>query len=107
MSKAEADEIYSRGTNIAPKLKSTEGWFEEWHAVPATNESGFTVLPGGKRDKDYIYRWRGDNAYFWTSTAPAGEKPWYRQIGDWPQAVWREQINQNTYYSVRCIKNSE
>ncbi|MGP8322612.1 MAG: FISUMP domain-containing protein [Methanosarcinaceae archaeon] len=105
MSKSEADAIYSRGTDQAPKFKSTEGWLSIWPAVPATNESGFSAIPGGKRDRNNIYQARGENAYFWTSTAPVGHKPWYRQIGDWPGKVWREQSSKSNSYSVRCVKN--
>jgi uncharacterized protein (TIGR02145 family) len=63
------------GSNAGGKMKEcTEGSCPEseyWSSpnLEATNESGFTGLPSGRRGIDGNYEYMGYYAFFWTSTA--------------------------------------
>jgi uncharacterized protein (TIGR02145 family) len=86
------------GANDAlPKLKSTSGWNQ---STGTNNESGFTALPGGFRNKDG-FKVAGDSAYFATS-----DRYWL-VIG--LQLLFAGQFITNDYQtlgaSCRCIKN--
>jgi uncharacterized protein (TIGR02145 family) len=41
----------------------------EWQSpnLLATNQTNFSALPGGRRDWDNNYYWKGETAYFWSS----------------------------------------
>ena len=54
-----------------------------WHSpnVGATNNSGFTALPGGRRDLGgYGYLGIGEICYFWSSSPAYMGYPWYRRL---------------------------
>jgi len=67
MSPTEADETHWRGTDEGGKLKETGT--THWYSpnTGATNESGFTALPGGYRVSGGFSS-LGFGAYFWSST---------------------------------------
>jgi uncharacterized protein (TIGR02145 family) len=71
----------------------------------ATNESGFTALPGGFRSSldgsfnDFQY-----NGYWWTDTENSGF-PWYRMMFCNYLTVYRNYENKKNGYSVRLIKD--
>jgi uncharacterized protein (TIGR02145 family) len=73
----------------------------------ATNESGFTGLPGGLRTTT-IYRDIGTNGYWWCSD----EYPYYPNSANCGWLVFRNDIAQVSYcgksygFSVRCIKDN-
>ena len=63
----EWDELSSfLGDNDGGKLKSVTGWQEP--NAGATNEFGFSALPGGKRNSNGSYELEERNAFFWGST---------------------------------------
>lgn len=67
----------------------------------ATNESGFTGLPGGYWDQaPEFFAGLHTLGYFWTSTITSGN-PWYNNLGSSQQHWWN-----SMYTSVRCIKNT-
>ena len=75
MSQSEADNVEWRGTDEGGKLKSTDTTLWESNAYGgATNESGFSALPGGLRYDDFFplisgnFDYMGSYAYFWSST---------------------------------------
>lgn len=73
----------------------------------ATNESGFSALPGGYRrriDKDFSYL--GTRAHFWTSSAADSEQAWYRSMSNESPHLTRSYNFKNYGFSIRCIKNS-
>lgn len=60
---------YLGGRDIAgSKLKETDTTHWESPNEGATNESGFTALPGGYRTYDGYFRNIGRQVYFWSST---------------------------------------
>ena len=105
------DRTGGRG-NVGVKLKETGNshWKEDMD-IDATNESGFTALPGDKRGSDGTFYEIGFEGYWWTSTIinegyPAYIGPCYRALGIYnSNMVHRRTSSSRNGYSVRCIKN--
>jgi uncharacterized protein (TIGR02145 family) len=98
--------------NIGRKIKEAGGAHWLTNTSGNTNSSGFTALPGGYRSFSGTFSpisvtgyWQGDEAYWWTSTAPTGSLPWYEAIYAGSSALlggsWR--IEQGL--TVRCLKD--
>ena len=72
-----------------------------------TNETKFTVLPGGYRSGDSgAFFGLGNNCSLWSSTLDSGSNAWQRAITSYDTTDLRV-ISSNVHYgiSVRCIKN--
>jgi len=107
MSQAEADKEDHRGTNEGDKLK--EAGTTHWDSpnTGATNESGFTALPGG-----WCYVWWGfgfdgiDNSGNWWSSTQTEDWGIYKYIMFYNEIlVYREVTWWDEGLSVRCIKD--
>ena len=94
-------------SNAGEKMKSTDYWIPP-HDI-ATNESGFTALPGGFRDSQ-IYDSKGYYGFWWSSSNE------YQSAGYFKGQSWSlhmgytKSVNINStpnHYgmSVRCIKD--
>jgi len=105
MSQSEADAIYSRGTTEGGKLKEsgTSHWLSP--NVGATNESGFTGLPGGYRYGYGAYGYVGILALFWSSTEYSSSYAWYRALSYSYSEVHRTYVDKQYGFSVRCVKD--
>ena len=69
----------------------------------ATNESGFTGLPGGFRDDSGGYEELSITGYFWTSTEEHSSASYQRSLYyDWP-GVSGFAISKSRGFSVRCV----
>lgn len=97
---------YLGGSNVAGgKLKETS--ITHWNSpnTGATNESGFSALPGGFRYYDGSFNDLGYNGYWWSATAYDATYAWYRSLNyDY------ENVHRNDYYkvygfSVRCLRD--
>ena len=78
---------------------------EHWQECQnnASNESGFTALPGGQIDQDGFrtLTWRGN---WWTSTEYYPDYPYYwRMSCSW--SIERFNDKKTTGFSVRCVKD--
>jgi uncharacterized protein (TIGR02145 family) len=71
----------------------------------ATNESGFTALPGGRRLYIGGFINLGDASYFWSGTPNDASLAWRRSIAA-HFGVYRNYDYKNEGYSVRCVKDS-
>lgn len=83
------------------KMKAVTGW--DSPNTDATNESGFSCLPGGIRTDNFLYL--GTRSFFWSSTEDQAVYGWYRLLY-WQNGV----VSLSNYYkegglSVRCIKD--
>jgi uncharacterized protein (TIGR02145 family) len=60
----------SLGENAAGKLKSKDGWQDNKgnNSGNGTNESGFTGLPGGHREKNGEFERINESGYWWSAT---------------------------------------
>ena len=82
------------------KMKTPTGWS---HDGNGTNESGFSCLPSGSRDRFGKFDYAGHVTYWWCSTAHDAEFAWYRIIDESPHYVYRTHFHKQNGYSVRCI----
>lgn len=84
--------------------KMKEVGIEHWHKpnIGATNESGFTALPGGYNNSVrvglYAFWWSGGEEY--DSTNALGWYVKYDELG-----IYNFYTNKNVGMTVRCIKN--
>jgi uncharacterized protein (TIGR02145 family) len=94
------------GASVAGgKLKSTSSLWTAPNAN-ATNESGFSGLPGGFRFSGGIYLDVGGYGFWWSSTElfPTSNA-WYRNLLYNVGNSGRDNLSKRNGYSVRCIKD--
>jgi len=71
----------------------------------ASNLSGFTALPGGRRDLDGTFDALTFGAYFWTSTEITESSAYRSALGTGSGDVNIGGAQMNTGRSVRCVKD--
>ena len=106
MSQVEADGGGWRGTDEGGKLK--EAGYDHWYDPNegATNESGFTALPGGVRFNNGPFSSMGQSANFWSSTLYSNDRAWRRLLDMGSSQVHRNAGYQKHYgISIRCVKD--
>jgi len=94
------------GVNLAGgKLKETG--MTHWISpnMGATNESGFTGLPGGYRHPDGTFYEVGIFGYWWSSTSYDYMFSWMRALSYDSSSMIQTRWNKPAGYSVRCIKD--
>jgi len=105
MSQEEADTTGWRGTDEGGKLK--EAGTTHWQSpnTGATNESGFTALPGGYRNTGSSFYGMGLMAYFWSSTEGGRYGTWVRYLDFSSSQINRSYFTKRFGFSVRCVKD--
>ena len=105
MDTVDVDNIGWRGVTQSGKMKEagTEHW--ENPNTGATNESGFTALPGGYRIYYGTFNELGFGAYFWSSTEFNSSQSWKRYLHADNKTVGRKMELKNSGFSVRCVKD--
>lgn len=105
MSRSEADKSFIRGTNEGGKLKETgtAHWSEPNEG--ATNESGFSALPGGARSSDGQIGNMGNYALFWASTTLNNFYAWGRRLNYNNSGVYRIDFSKPSGFSMRFVKD--
>jgi uncharacterized protein (TIGR02145 family) len=103
MRSKEIDDLKFRGKDKGGKLKKPG--IILWKAPNvATNESGFSALPGGYRFSFGDYLSMGYSAYFWSPTELNSDYAWCRSLSHDNSEVYRD-YNYKLYgYSVRCVR---
>jgi len=94
------------GENVAGgKLKEigTDHWVSPNNG--ATNEIGFTALPGGYRNFDGVFYNIGENGNWWSSTEDGMGGAWYRKIQNSIADVSRLSYMKQRGFSIRCVKD--
>jgi uncharacterized protein (TIGR02145 family) len=84
------------------KMKTNAGWT---HDGNGTNESGFSGLPAGSRNRFGAFDYIGHIAYWWCNSAYDSNFAWYRVIDESPYYVYRTNYYKQNGYSVRCVKD--
>ena len=85
-------------------LKSTYGWS---YSGQGTNASGFSGMPGGKRqDGSGYYTSAGDKGIWWTST-PYSSLARYVELKFNSNGVTQSYSDREEGYSVRCVLDAE
>jgi len=72
----------------------------------ATNESGFTALPGGYRYDGGTFDVIGDGGYWWSSTEDGTDYAWDRGVYYDYGYVGRGYDGEGYGFSVRCVRDS-
>jgi uncharacterized protein (TIGR02145 family) len=92
---------------VSGRLKETGTKHWEDPNTGATNETGFTALPGGYRDNDGSFNdiGQGFGGYWWSSTEGNTGSAWYRKMSYDYGYVSRSYDRKKDGFSVRCIKN--
>ncbi len=99
MSQSEADTTIWRGTDEGEKLKSNNLWYNG----NSSNSSGFTALPGGYHNGNGSTGHLSDFGMWWTSSESYMSRPWYRNLRNNYEQVYRYYYDKRCGYSVRCI----
>jgi uncharacterized protein (TIGR02145 family) len=94
-------------TTAGSKLKETGtvNWLSPNSG--ATNESGFTALPGGYRYNNGVFYYLGSSSIWWSSTGDPGNdgNAWKRTLTNGNSGVGRDTGCKYDGYSVRCLRN--
>ena len=98
---------YLGSENVAGgKLKETGTVHWYYPNEGATNETGFTALPGGNRDPGGFFLYMGNNVWYWSST----EYSTTRARG-WSLSYSQSDMGSSVYdkpfgFSVRCLRDN-
>jgi len=104
MSESEANSLGYRGTDQGLQMKTTYGWDSGGNG---TNSSGFSGLPGGRREfSNGLIHLAGVTGYWWSSS-PVESVAWFRGLSGGEESVRREGTNLRHGFSVRCVRDAE
>ena len=97
---------YLGGASVAGgKMKETGTVHWLTPNMGATNNSGFTALPGGYENAGLGFTELTNSTDFWSSSQGGPNGPWYRVLDDLSENVYR--YSNDIYYgfSGRCLKD--
>jgi uncharacterized protein (TIGR02145 family) len=109
MSVTDQESVFQRGTNEGAALKATTGWPPPLGTgapnTGATNSSGFTAFPGGRRF-EWGYGYIGESGDWWTSSEYDSGYAWSRVLDYYDfSGVIRAYGGKNSGISVRCVRD--
>jgi len=97
---------YLGGEGVAGgKLKETGTTHWQSPNIGATNETGFTALPGGLRDYGGTFNRIGTTGYWWSSSELDATDAWRRLMHYSYSRVDRDGYGKQLGYSVRCVRD--
>jgi uncharacterized protein (TIGR02145 family) len=97
---------YLGGSSVAGgKLK--EAGMAHWESPNsgATNESGFTALPGGMRGGVGAFYHDGHYGYWWSATEENALNAWNRELDSSYPYIYNYDEGKINGFSVRCLRN--
>ena len=94
-----------RGTDEGGKLKETGTVHWRSPNTGATNESGFTALPGGYRYDGGVFSDIGNYGGWWSATESNSYYAWFRNLSNAGSYIYRYYYNKELGFSVRCLKD--
>ncbi len=97
---------YLGGESVAGgKLKETG--YTHWNSpnTGATNETGFTALPGGYRSSNGTFASVGTYGYWWSATETNAENARPRYVYYLNSLVYRNYHDKRSGLSVRCVRD--
>jgi uncharacterized protein (TIGR02145 family) len=99
-------ENYFGGSSVAGgKIKEADTIHWNSPNVGATNESGFTGLPGGNCGNNGIFSEFGRFGFWWSATENDQYNAWYRSLCFNFTDVYIDNSGINYGYSIRCLKD--
>jgi uncharacterized protein (TIGR02145 family) len=97
---------YLGGTSVAGgKLKETGTTHWSSPNTGATNETGFTALPGGYRDNNGTFSYIGSSGFWWSATESNASDAWGRNVRCNYSNVYSFNYNKELGFSVRCLRD--
>jgi uncharacterized protein (TIGR02145 family) len=98
---------YLGGESVAGgKLKETGTTHWSSPNTDATNETGFTALPGGYHDGGGVYRQVGDGGTWWSATKYDTNRAWGWYVSNYSSYLSRSgHLGNNLAFSVRCVRD--
>jgi uncharacterized protein (TIGR02145 family) len=90
--------------NVGGKMKAVSSLWNPPN-TGATNESGFSGLPGGNRSLDGTYSFIGNDGYWWSSTEFLTTVAWYRSLYYGNGNSFRNYNFKQVGFSVRCLRD--
>ena len=87
------------------KMKSIGTAYWNSPNTGATNESGFSALPGGVRNSVGSFLDIRNNAFFWSATELDNSNAWNRYLNYNGGLVYVNYSNKSFGASVRCLRN--
>ncbi|HQA75815.1 MAG TPA: fibrobacter succinogenes major paralogous domain-containing protein [Salinivirgaceae bacterium] len=97
---------YLGGDEVAGcKLK--EAGTTHWYGPNegATNETGFTALPGGLRGSDNYFSSIGFSGFWWSATERQDLDTWSRSMNYNDSTILKNHRYKDMGFSVRCVRN--
>jgi uncharacterized protein (TIGR02145 family) len=95
--------LQSKNAGGMMKSTGTQYWLSP--NAGATNNSGFSALPGGSRYDDGSFFSIGYNGYWWSSTSSGANVSWARNLSTNNEAIYRNFYNKTSGFSIRCVKD--
>lgn len=96
---------YRRSGAVGAKIKETGDFHWTSPNIGATNFSGFTALPSGRRSFGGGFDDLGNNAAFWAYDDRWGNNSWERQLHNLDIGIYRGYSEYpQSGFSVRCVK---
>lgn len=98
---------YLGGTSVAGgKLRETgTTHWPRSNNTTATNETGFTALPGGGRYDFGRFLSFGIDGFWWSATENFAADAWYRHMSYKSSNIYSNWIYKHNGFSVRCVKD--
>jgi len=87
------------------KLKESDTTHWTYNNYGATNETGFTALPGGRRGNGGAFHPSGGGGYWWGATEDSTDSAWYRRMHYGSSHVYRHSGIKELGFSVRCVRD--
>jgi len=98
--------VYYLGGDDIAGGKMKEAGTKHWESPnEATNESGFSALPGGYRFSYGDFGNQGYNEIWWSSAEYDSGGAWYRGLGCSESVVYRGYGYKEYGFSVRCLRD--
>jgi len=97
---------YLGGASVAGgKLKETGTTHWNSPNTDATNETGFTALPGGLRFNIGAFHFIGGYGNWWSATEGSATHAWDRNMDSRYSSVGRSNFDKELGFSVRCVRD--
>ncbi|MEE4257445.1 MAG: FISUMP domain-containing protein [Bacteroidales bacterium] len=93
--------LHYRGHDVGKNLKSKTGWEE----ANGTDKFGFSAVPAGFRNFEFVYHCAGQQTCFWTSTENSNEDALLRTLSYADDNSGRWYWPKTNGFSLRCVKD--
>jgi uncharacterized protein (TIGR02145 family) len=87
------------------KMKNTGTQYWQSPNLAATNNIGFSALPGGYRSMFNSFFEIGNFAYFWSTSVFNSTNAWTRYLSFNSASTFKDGNSKSDGFSVRCLKN--